>query len=184
AALADWPANGCPRNPEAWLLTAARRKQIDAARRRRSGEAAAAELEILADELDMAEHGVIPDRRLALMFACAHPALDAGIRAPLMLQTVMGLDAKRIASAFLVSPEAMGKRLGRAKEKIRDAGIRLEVPERDDLEGRLEAVLEAIYAAYAEGWSDPAGTHAARRDPTPEGGSPPRRPGALPPRGG
>lgn len=168
SALADWPANGCPRNPEAWLLTAARRKQIDAARRRKSGEAAAAELEILADELDMAEHGVIPDRRLALMFACAHPALDAGIRAPLMLQTVMGLPAERIASAFLVSPEAMGKRLGRAKEKIRDAGIRLEVPERDDLDGRLEAVLEAVYAAYAEGWSDPGGTDAARRDLTGE----------------
>ena len=168
SALADWPRNGCPRNPEAWLLTAARRKQIDAARRRRTGESLAAELEILSEGLDMAEHGTIPDRRLALMFACAHPALDPGIRAPLMLQTVMGLDAKRIASAFLVSPEAMGKRLGRAKEKIRDAGIRLEVPERDDLDGRLEAVLEAIYAAYAEGWSDPAGTDAARRDLTAE----------------
>jgi RNA polymerase sigma-70 factor (ECF subfamily) len=168
SALADWPRNGCPRNPEAWLLTAARRKMIDAARRRRTGESLAAELEILSEGLDMAEHGTIPDRRLALMFACAHPALDPGIRAPLMLQTVMGLDAKRIASAFLVSPEAMGKRLGRAKEKIRDAGIRLEVPERDDLDGRLEAVLEAVYAAYAEGWSDPGGTDAARRDLTAE----------------
>jgi len=168
SALADWPAKGCPRNPEAWLLTAARRKQIDAARRRRTGESLAAELEILSEGLDMAEHGTIPDRRLALMFACAHPALDPGIRAPLMLQTVMGLDAKRIASAFLVSPEAMGKRLGRAKDKIRQAGIRLEVPERDDLDGRLEAVLEAVYAAYAEGWSDPGGTDAARRDLTAE----------------
>ena len=168
SALADWSANGCPRNPEAWLLTAARRKMIDAARKRRTGESLAAELEILSEGLDMAEHGQIPDRRLALMFACAHPALDAGIRAPLMLQAVMGLDAKRIASAFLVSPEAMGKRLGRAKEKIRDAGIRLEVPERDDLDGRLEAVLEAVYAAYAEGWSDPGGTDAARCDLTGE----------------
>ena len=168
SALADWSANGCPRNPEAWLLTAARRKMIDAARRRRTGEAAAAELAILVDEIDMAERGEIPDRRLALMFACAHPALDPGIRAPLMLQTVMGLDAKRIASAFLVSPGAMGKRLSRAKEKIRDAGIRLEIPERDDLAARLEAVLEAIYAAYAEGWSDPGGTDAARRDLTEE----------------
>jgi predicted RNA polymerase sigma factor len=168
AALADWPASGCPRNPEAWLLTAARRKQIDAARKRKSGETAAAELAILADEIDMAEHGAIPDRRLALMFACAHPALDPGIRSPLMLQTVLGLPAARIASAFLVSPEAMGKRLGRAKEKIRDAGIRLEVPARDDLAGRLDAVLEAVYAAYAEGWSDPGGADAVRRDLTEE----------------
>lgn len=168
SALADWPRNGCPRNPEAWLLTAARRKQIDVTRKRKSGDAASAELAILTDELDMAEHGAIPDRRLALMFACAHPALEPGIRAPLMLQTVLGLDAKRIASAFLVSPEAMGKRLGRAKEKIRDAGIRLEVPDSDDLDGRLEAVLEAIYAAYAEGWSDPRGTDSVRRDLTGE----------------
>jgi predicted RNA polymerase sigma factor len=168
SALADWSANGCPRNPEAWLLTAARRKQIDAARRRRTGEDAAVDLEILAEGLDMAEQGEIPDRRLALMFACAHPALDPGIRAPLMLQAVMGLNAARIASAFLVSPEAMGKRLGRAKEKIRDAGIRFEVPDSGDLAGRLEAVLEAIYAAYAEGWSDPGGTDAVRRDLTEE----------------
>jgi RNA polymerase sigma-70 factor (ECF subfamily) len=187
AALADWPRNGCPRNPEAWLLTAARRKMIDAARKRKSGEAAAADLAILAEGLDMAEHGEIPDRRLALMFACAHPALEPGIRSPLMLQAVMGLDAKRIASAFLVSPAAMGKRLGRAKEKIRQAGIPLEVPGRDDLAGRLDAVLEAVYAAYAEGWSDPGGADAVRRDLTEEAvylarlaaGVQPREPEAL-----
>ena len=168
SALADWSANGCPRNPEAWLLTAARRKMIDAARRRRTGEDAAVDLEILTEGLDMAEHGEIPDRRLALLFACAHPALDPGIRAPLMLQAVMGLNAERIASAFLVSPEAMGKRLGRAKDKIRQAGIRFELPDSSELAGRLEGVLEAVYAAYAEGWSDPGGTDAVRRDLTGE----------------
>ena len=168
AALADWPRNGCPRNPEAWLLTAARRKMIDAARRRRKHEDSAVELEIIAEGFEAAEEGELPDRRLALLFACAHPSLDAGVRAPLMLQVVLGLDAKRIASAFLVSPAAMGKRLGRAKEKIREAGIPFRVPEREELPARLDAVLEAVYAAFAEGWSDPGGTDAVRRDLTEE----------------
>jgi len=168
SALSDWPRNGCPRNPEAWLLTAARRKMIDAARRRKSGEQAAAELELLAEGLDAAEEGEMPDRRLALLFACAHPSLDPGVRAPLMLQAVMGLDAARIASAFLVSPAAMGKRLVRAKEKIREAGIPFRIPEREELPTRLDAVLEAVYAAFAEGWSDPGGTDAVRRDLTEE----------------
>ena len=169
AALADWPLNGCPTNPEAWLMTVARRKLIDGARRRRTSEAASADLQILADGFEAAEAvAEIPDQRLALMFACAHPAIDVGIRAPLILQTVLGLDAKTIASAFLVSPTTMGKRLVRAKEKIRQAGIPFGIPERAELPGRLEAVLDAIYAAFAEGWSDPIGTDIARRDLTEE----------------
>ena len=110
----------------------------------------------------------IPDRRLALMFACAHPAIDAGIRAPLILQIILGLDAATIASAFLMSPSTMGKRLVRAKSKIREAAIPFCVPEREELPGRLDAVLEAIYAAFAEGWSDAAGTDTSRRDLTGE----------------
>ncbi len=169
SALADWPAKGCPANPEAWLLTVARRKMIDAIRRRRSGEAASGGLRLLAEELKAAAATPeIPDHRLALLFACAHPALEAGIRAPLMLQAVLGLDAKMIASAFLVSPVAMGKRLGRAKEKIRQAGIPFSIPERAELPARLETVLDAIYAAYAEGWTDPGGSDVARRDLTAE----------------
>ncbi len=169
SALADWPKNGCPSNPEAWLLAVARRKTIDLDRRQRSGEAATCELQLLAEELDEAAAPVeIPDHRLALMFACAHPAIEAGIRAPLILQMLLGLDAKAIASAFLTSPAAMGKRLGRAKEKIRQAGIPLSVPERAELSGRLDAVLDAIYAAFAEGWTDPGGTDVARRDLTEE----------------
>jgi len=165
SALADWPRHGCPLNPEAWLLTAARRKLIDGARRERTAEATAAELELLASGMTAARtEAGIPDRRLALLFACAHPALDAGIRTPLMLQVVLGLDAARIASAFLTSPAAMGKRLVRAKDKIRQAGIPFAIPERDELAGRLDAVLDAIYAAFAEGWADPAGTDAGRRD--------------------
>ncbi|WP_108472547.1 RNA polymerase sigma factor [Rhodanobacter thiooxydans] len=171
-ALADWPRNGCPANPEAWLLTVARRKGIDRFRRHRHGEAAAVQLRILAEIEESAvaegDDAAIPDRRLALLFACAHPAIDAGIRAPLMLQAVLGLDAKAIAAAFLASPEAMGKRLGRAKQKIRQAGIPFAVPARDELAGRLDGVLEAIYAAFAEGWSDPGGTDAIRRDLTAE----------------
>jgi RNA polymerase sigma-70 factor (ECF subfamily) len=165
AALADWPVKGCPVNPEAWLLTAARRRMIDAARRRRHGELASGELQRLAEDIDDAAAAAeIPDHRLALMFACAHPAIEAGIRAPLMLQAVLGLDAKRIGSAFLMSPATMGKRLVRAKTKIREAGIPLRIPERDELAGRLDTVLDAIYAAFAEGWSDAGGTDVARRD--------------------
>ena len=111
----------------------------------------------------------IPDQRLALMFACAHPAIDPAIRAPLILQTVLGFDAATIASAFLVAPATMGQRLARAKNKIREAGMPFRVPERADLRERLDAVLAAIYAAFAEGWSDPAGTEARRRNLAEEG---------------
>ena len=169
SALADWPRRGCPANPEGWLMTAARRKLTDGARRRATTEAGAVELRLLAEGMEAAAAEVeIPDRRLALLFACAHPAIEAAVRAPLMLQTVVGLDAKQIASAFLVSPAAMGKRLVRAKDKIREAGIPFRVPEREELPGRLAAVLEAVYAAFAEGWSDAGGTDVARRDLTDE----------------
>lgn len=164
-ALTEWPAKGCPANPEAWLLTVARRKLIDRARHRRTTELAEPELQRMAEQLDLAaEEDVIPDQRLALLFACAHPAVDAAIRAPLMLQVVLGLDAAMIASAFLMSPATMGQRLVRAKNKIRQAGIPFRVPEREELPARLDTVLDAIYAAYAEGWADPAGADAARRE--------------------
>jgi len=169
SALTDWPQNGCPSNPEAWLLTVARRKMIDLTRRRRYGEAATERLNLLAEGLDAAATDAeIPDRRLALMFVCAHPAIESGIRAPLMLQVVVGLDAKMVSSAFLTSPAAMGKRLVRAKSKIRQAGIPFSVPEREELPGRLDAVLDAIYAAFSEGWTDPGGTDVVRRGLTEE----------------
>lgn len=164
AALADWTAKGCPKNPEAWLLTVARRKLIDAGRRRRTGDLAGGQLRIAAEELEAAEDEDIPDRRLALMFACADPRIEPGVRAPLMLQAVLGLDAAAIASVFLVSPAAMGKRLVRAKAAIREAGIPFAPPGRDELHGRFEAVLDAIYAAFAEGWTQPLGTDALRGD--------------------
>lgn len=169
AALKDWPVKGCPENPEAWLLTVARRKSIDTMRGQRRYELASDELESAAEILQSAPlEAEIPDERLAMMFACAHPAIDAGIRAPLILQAVLGLDAARIASAFLMSPAAMGKRLVRAKFKIRQSAIPFRVPERTELPARLDTILDAIYAAFTEGWTDPGGVDAARRDLTQE----------------
>jgi predicted RNA polymerase sigma factor len=165
SALATWPRDGCPANPEAWLLTAARRKLIDIARQRQKAEKKALDAAFLVEGLrDLSDNAEIPDHRLALMFACTHPAIEPGVRAPLMLQVVLGLDAARIASAFLVSPAAMGQRLSRAKSKIRLAGVPVRVPEAEELPERIGAVLDGVYAAFAEGWKDPGGTDAARRD--------------------
>jgi len=170
-ALADWPRSGIPTNPEAWLMTVARRKLIDGARRARTGMQAADHLRLVADELEemAAAKKAVPDDRLALMFACAHPAIDAPVRAPLILQTILGFDAATIASSFLMSPAAMSQRLVRAKTKIRDAAIPFRVPDEGELRERLDAVLDAIYAAFSEGWSDPAGTETRRRDLAEEG---------------
>jgi RNA polymerase sigma-70 factor (ECF subfamily) len=155
SALAAWPGSGVPDNPEAWLLTAARRRAIDAVRRKQNAQMGENHLTLIAEELEEAASNPaeIPDRRLALMFACAHPAIEPAIRAPLILQCVLGFDAGAVGSAFLVAPATMSQRLVRAKTKIRAAGIPFRVPERDELAPRLEAVLDAIYAVFAEGWS-------------------------------
>ena len=120
-------------------------------RRERSAEVGAVQLMILADEV-VEEPDEIPDRRLALMFACADPDIECGARAPLMLQTVLGLTGKEIASAFLVPPETMSKRLVRAKARIQSAGLAFRIPDGEELTTRLDAVLEAVYAAYTKGW--------------------------------
>jgi len=165
AALSEWPRNGCPANPEGWLLTVARRKMIDVFRGQNRRQLVSVEIQSIADVLATAPTDTeIPDDRLAMMFACAHPALDPAIRAPMILQAVLGLDAARIASAFLASPAAMGKRLVRAKIKIRQTAIPFRVPGREELPGRLDVVLQAIYAAFSEGWTDPGGADAVRRD--------------------
>jgi RNA polymerase sigma-70 factor (ECF subfamily) len=173
AALSAWPEHGVPKHPEAGLLTAARRRGIDAARRRQTTTAARDHLRLIAEEIDgmqtNADNDDLPDERLRLMFACAHPAIEAGVRAPLILQAILGFDAATIASAFLVAPAAMGQRLVRAKTRIRQAGIPFKIPERADLRERLDAVLEAIYAAFAEGWTDPAGTETRQRNLAGEG---------------
>lgn len=164
AALETWPRDGVPDRPEAWLLTAARRRLIDGARHLQVRAGAMPDLRIVAEEAQaLAESDRFPDERLKLLFVCAHPAIDPAIHTPLMLQTVLGLDAARIASAFLVSPAAMGQRLSRAKVKIRDAGIGFELPEAKELPPRLDAVLQAIYAAYGSGWDDVAGADPRRK---------------------
>jgi len=162
AALETWPRTGVPDNPVAWLLTAARRRLVDGARHAGVAAAAEADLKVMLDERADASPAAFPDERLALLFVCAHPAIDEAARTPLMLQTVLGLDAARIASAFLVAPATMSQRLVRVKAKIREAGIRFEIPAPGELTARLDAVLEAIYAAYGSGWEDVAGADPRR----------------------
>ena len=165
AALETWPRDGVPQNPEAWLLTAARRSFIDLVRHRQVAEASEPTLSLLREESkDMILLPEFPDERLKLLFVCAHPAIDPAMHTPLMLQTVLGLDAARIAHAFLISPTTMGQRLVRAKTKIRDGGIRFEIPQERELPQRLDAVLEAIYAAFGIGWDDMAGADQRGRD--------------------
>ncbi len=148
AAIATWPDRGVPANPDAWLLTAARRNLGHARARQATATTGAATMALLQDERD--SHGAVPfgDERLKLLFVCAHPAIDASVQAPLMLQTVLGLDAARIAASFLVAPATMGQKLVRAKARIRDAGIAFAIPESEQLPERRAAVLAAIYAAY------------------------------------
>ncbi|MBR0657540.1 RNA polymerase sigma factor, partial [Plastoroseomonas arctica] len=154
AALATWPATGTPQNPEAWLLTTARRRLTDAARRRATATAAEPDLEHLAS-IPPDAPGDIPDHRLALLLACADPAVEPAARAPLMLQAVLGLDAARIASAFLVPPATMSQRLVRAKRRLKESGARFTLPGPETLAHRLPETLAAIYAGYAAGAQNP-----------------------------
>jgi len=158
AALNQWPRDGVPDNPSGWLLTVGRRRIGHSAARRRTAEAATDIVQLLQDERDEAIVSDFGDERLALMFVCAHPAIDPEAQAPLMLQTVLGLDAARIASCFLVSSTTMGQRLVRAKRKVRDAGIAFSVPEPASAAERVDGVLSAIYAAFGTAWEDVSGT--------------------------
>jgi predicted RNA polymerase sigma factor len=166
AALTSWPNDGVPKNPGAWLLTVARHRLIDRARRTGVRHEHADALRALAAEpaTSATVGDMFPDRRIELMFVCAHPAIDPSLHAPLMLQTVLGLDAARIAQACLVAPATMGQRLVRAKRRIRRAGIPFQVPSAPELPPRLDAVLEAIYGAYGLGRDETAGADTRGRD--------------------
>jgi predicted RNA polymerase sigma factor len=160
-ALRTWPETGVPNSPEAWLLTVARNHGHDLRR------SAAHRLNEPLDDLDQAgalsvvqelDPDAIPDRRLALLFVCAHPAIDPAARTPLMLQAVLGFDAEQIGRAFAIPATAMAQRLVRAKRRIRDAKIPFVVPDRGQMPARLTPVLEAIYGAYAIDFPLVAGT--------------------------
>lgn len=169
AALQTWPSGGIPSKPEAWILHAARRRLIDRLRQDRTRDTHAPSLRaLLAEAEELSTARAFPDERLKLLFVCAHPAIDARVHTPLMLQVVLGLDAAAIAAAFLVAPATMGQRLSRAKAKIRDTHIAFELPGGAELAARLNAVLEAVYAAYGHGWGDVDGADEQRRGLTGE----------------
>ncbi|HZN05368.1 MAG TPA: DUF6596 domain-containing protein [Pyrinomonadaceae bacterium] len=158
AALTTWPRDGIPKNPQAWLLTAARNRLMDHARHQQVHDQSAPTLKLMTREFDeTADPDEWPDERLKLLFVCAHPAIDPDIHTPLMLQTVLGLDAVAIGRALLVPPKTIGQRLVRAKTKIRKTQIAFEIPTPDRIPERLEAVLNAIYAAYGNSWEDATG---------------------------
>ena len=161
-ALRAWPAGGIPTNPTGWIFTVARNRLRDRFRsadhRRADGGRGYGPRELVMD--DSIDLDAIGDKRLELMFVCAHPAIDPAVRAPLMLQTVLGFDATQIAKIFVVPAPAMAQRLVRAKRRIKDAGIAFVIPDRSLMPSRLPAVLEAVYGTYAIDWQLVAGVTA------------------------
>jgi RNA polymerase sigma-70 factor (ECF subfamily) len=168
AALATWPDRGVPANPDAWLFTAARRNLGHARARATTAGKGEATLMLLEGERAEAEPPAFKDERLKLLFVCTHPAIAEDAQAPLMLQTVLGLDAARIAASFLVTPAAMGQKLVRAKARIKGAGIAFTIPAAEQLPERLAAVRAAIYAAYGTGWDAVSGADSKARGLAPE----------------
>ena len=167
AAVEQWPAEGLPDNPRAWLVSAGRFKAIDAIRRRVRFDAS---LQFIADELQAqlaapdADEETLEDDRLRLIFTCCHPALKAEAQIALTLREVCGLTTEEIARAFLTTPATLAQRIVRAKTKIRDAKIPYEVPEREQLAERRDAVLRVIYLVYNEGYSASAGAQLTRAE--------------------
>jgi RNA polymerase sigma-70 factor (ECF subfamily) len=167
AALKQWPTEGVPANPRAWLVSAGRFKAIDAMRRRARFDASLGEL---AERLELRtketahESESVEDDRLRLIFTCCHPALAPEAQVALTLREVCGLTTESIASAFLVTPATLAQRIVRAKSKIRDAGIPYQVPAREELADRIETVLQVVYLVFNEGYSASSGDMLTRPD--------------------
>ena len=168
SAVEQWPREGVPANPRAWLVSAGRFKAIDTMRRRARFDASLSEL---AEQLDAklaraiaAGDDEVEDDRLRLIFTCCHPALSPEAQVALTLREVCGLTTEEIASAFLTAPPTLAQRIVRAKAKIRDARIPYQVPSREDLPERLDAVLQVIYLVFNEGYSASSGESLTRPD--------------------
>lgn len=168
AATEQWPQNGIPTNPRAWLVSTGRFKAIDSIRRRARYDASLRELakhsETITDDVQEQEDEHLQDDRLRLVFTCCHPALKPEARLALTLREVCGLTTEEIARAFLTKPTTVAQRIVRAKNKIRDARIPYEVPTALELPARLDTVLHAIYLVFNEGYSASFGTALTRAD--------------------
>jgi len=168
AALEQWPRDGVPANPRAWLVSAGRFKAIDAMRRQARFDSS---YDTIADQIEhesadparQADDSV-EDDRLRLIFTCCHPALAADAQVAMTLREVCGLTTEEIASAFLVPAPTLAQRIVRAKAKIRDARIPYEVPAQQELPGRLDAVLQVVYLVFNEGYSASTGDSLTRAD--------------------
>ncbi|HET9358262.1 MAG TPA: RNA polymerase sigma factor [Vicinamibacterales bacterium] len=167
AAVERWPHDGVPANPVAWLVSAGRFKAIDALRRRSRFDASVSELarriETTTDPV-APDQGTLEDDRLRLVFTCCHPALPPDAQIALTLREVCGLTTEEIAHAYLAAPRTIAQRIVRAKAKIRDARIPYQVPERDELPRRLDAVLHVVYLVFNEGYAASSGASLTRRD--------------------
>ena len=180
AAVEQWPREGLPDNPRAWLVSTGRFKAIDAMRRRARFDAALANQphdpyathdpdphathEAHATYATFDPHDPVEDDRLRLIFTCCHPALTLDVQVALTLREVCGLKTEEIGRAFLVNPPTVAQRIVRAKSKIRDARIPYQVPSRDELPARLDAVLHVVYLVFNEGYSASSGTSLTRCD--------------------